>query len=266
VCLQIKAFNLSLGSRKILQDINLELGPKDKLGIIGESGSGKTMLAKSLVGMVPRNAKISAEQFKILGCNYSLDSDYAKVKQLAGKSVALILQDAKIALNPIMRTSEHLLESLRLAQPSLETKDYTRKLVKILAEVGLGEHVLTKYPHELSGGMAQRVLIASMLALNPQILIADEITSALDNASAHKVLELIATLTNFYSYSTILISHDLELVKKYCNMIMVMYQGRIVEVISSADLENSKDAYTQFLLNARPNKAKRGQILSEIPC
>ncbi|MFC0140411.1 ABC transporter ATP-binding protein [Erwinia mallotivora] len=226
---------------------------KEKFVIVGESGSGKSLTARSLMQLLPASAKVQADALSFDGIDLRGASEKT-LRQVRGKRVGFILQDPKYSLNPVMTIGQQIAEAWR------EHKGGSRRTamaaaVDLLAQVKIRDpqQVAKRYPHEVSGGMGQRVMIAMMLAPDPELLIADEPTSALDATVQAEILRLIDDLVSQRGMGLILISHDLPLVSHFCDRVAVMHAGRIVEMLNAADLHQAQHPYTQGLLACLPS-------------
>lgn len=226
---------------------------KEKFAIVGESGSGKSLTARSLMQLLPGNAEVNADTLRFDGIDLRGASEKT-LRQIRGRRVGFILQDPKYSLNPVMTIGQQIAEAWR------EHKGGSRKAA-MQAAIGLLEQVkirdaaavALRYPHEVSGGMGQRVMIAMMLAPDPELLIADEPTSALDATVQAEILRLIDDLVSARGMGLILISHDLPLVSHFCDRVAVMYAGRIVEQLDARQLHQAQHPYTQGLLACLPS-------------
>ncbi len=257
----IEAKNLSIGFidedtkdlQNVVDNISFHLNQGEILGVVGESGSGKSMSALSIMGLLPKDAVTSGEiYFDDIDL---LDLDDESLRELKGKEMSMIFQEPMTSLNPSMTVGHQVEEMLIFHEPNLDDISRKEKTIDALREAGLkkGEEIYKKYPHELSGGMRQRVMIAMAMICRPRLLIADEPTTALDVTTQAKILELIKELNNSYGISVILISHDLSVVKKICSRVIVMEEGNIVEEGNIEDIFYSpKEDYTKDLLKAMP--------------
>ncbi len=239
------------GPIRAVDDISFEAG-RERLGIVGESGSGKSTVCRALLGLLGPSAGVSAEHLSFDG------QDLLKLsprgwREIRGLRAGLIMQDPKYSLNPVLTVGTQIAEVFRFRKGMDRVAAWARA-VDSLAEVGIHDanRVVRLYPHEVSGGMGQRVMIAAMLALGPDLLIADEATSALDATVAARVLALLDDLVTRHGMGLILVSHDLGLVGRFCDRVLVMYRGRIVEVVEAGRLEHACHPYTRALLAARP--------------
>ncbi|WP_119307746.1 ABC transporter ATP-binding protein [Cohaesibacter haloalkalitolerans] len=234
-----------------VRGISFSLG-KERLGIVGESGSGKSMTGRALLRLIRRPGIVEADRMEILGQDIMAMPEKA-MRQLRGRDISMVMQDPKYSLNPVMRVGEQIVEALSIHE-KVDRKLARQKALDMLEAVVIRdpERVFAAYPHELSGGMGQRVMIAMMLIANPKILIADEPTSALDVSVQIQVLEIMDKLVRERGMGLIFISHDLRLVSNFCDRILIMYGGRIVEICESGKLEEAKHPYTRGLLNSMP--------------
>jgi len=226
---------------------------KEKFAIVGESGSGKSLTARSLMQLLPGSAKVTADRLSFDGIDLRGASE-KKLRQVRGKRVGFILQDPKYSLNPVMTIGQQIAEAWREHKGG-SRREAMKAAIELLAQVKIRdpELVAKRYPHEVSGGMGQRVMIAMMLAPDPELLIADEPTSALDATVQAEILRLIDDLVSQRGMGLILISHDLPLVSHFCDRVAVMYGGRIVEMLQAGDLQQARHPYTQGLLACLPS-------------
>jgi peptide/nickel transport system ATP-binding protein len=235
---------------------------REKLGIVGESGSGKSLTARSILRLLPSSAQLSAERLRFDGIDI-LTANESALRAIRGKRAGLILQDPKFSLNPVMTSGAQIAEAWRTHRGG-SRKLARQAAIDLLAQVQIREpaRVADAYPHELSGGMGQRVMIAMMLAPDPELLIADEPTSALDATVQAEILRLIEDLVSRRGMGLILISHDLPLVSHFCDRVVVMYAGRIVEELPASDLARARHPYTRGLLSCLPALSHRQERLS----
>lgn len=258
--LQIKNLNVGFFNRKvvtnILRDITFDLKKGEVLGIIGESGSGKSITCLSVIKLLPYPGKIISGDIIINGMNITNKDDNWMRKNIRGTLISIILQDPMSALNPTYTIGWQMREALILHKTKLKKQESINILIQTLEKMDMAdpEELLHKYPHQLSGGMVQRVIIATALLSNPSIIIADEPTTSLDVTTQAKVLDLIIDLRNKMKKSIILVSHDLNLISERCNRCIVMYGGMIMEIADSRKiLENSKSPYTDGLVKCIPS-------------
>ncbi|MFA9556473.1 ABC transporter ATP-binding protein [Evansella sp. AB-rgal1] len=247
-----------------VDDVTLTVNKNEVLAIVGESGSGKSAFAFSLMGLHNR-AKIEGEIiFK--GENIA-NASPAKLSKLRGKEMGMIFQDSLSALNPLMVVGSQIDETIFLHNPKISVKERRARVIDLLNKVGIPrpEKVYNQYPHELSGGMRQRVVIAIAIANQPELLIADEPTTALDVTIQSQILDLLGQLKDDMRAGIILITHDLGVVAEMADRVAVMYAGQIVEVADVYSLiENPQHPYTRSLLNSVPSQAEKGSKLHVI--
>ena len=250
-----------------LSGVDLHVNPGETLGIVGESGSGKTMTALSLMGLLPQGGSVSSGQIILDGQDLTKLALKEK-RKLRGTKVGMIFQDPLTSLNPTMKIGLQVCEPLRVHE-KLSKKEALERAVEILKRVGMPrpEVVINNYPHQLSGGMRQRVMIAMALVCKPRILIADEPTTALDVTTQMQILDLIDELHDEYQMGVILITHDLGVVAGHTDRVAVMYAGRIVETAPTKTLfTEPKHRYTSSLMAALPERAlAAGTKLFSIP-
>lgn len=246
------AFPSPRGETEAVRGVSLSLGA-EKLGIVGESGSGKSLTARSLLRLLPRNARIRAERLAFDGIDI-LAANEPVLRRIRGKRAGLILQDPKYSLNPVVTAGSQIAEAWRLHKGGSQ-RAAMAAAIDLLAQVRIRDpaRVAAAYPHELSGGMGQRVMIAMMLAPDPELLIADEPTSALDATVQAEILRLIEDLVSRRGMALMLISHDLPLVSHFCDRVVVMYAGRIVEELAASELHRARHPYTRGLLECLPS-------------
>ncbi|MCW3476041.1 ABC transporter ATP-binding protein [Limobrevibacterium gyesilva] len=245
------SFPTPQGMSHAVRGVSLTLGA-EKMGIVGESGSGKSLTARSILRLLPENARIAADKLTFDGIDV-LRAREGAMRAIRGKRAGLILQDPKYSLNPVMTAGEQIAEAWRTHRKG-SRREALSAAVDLLAQVQIRDprRVAEAYPHELSGGMGQRVMIAMMLAPDPEMLIADEPTSALDATVQAEILRLLEDLVSRRGMALILISHDLPLVSHFCDRVLVMYAGRIVEELRAGDLTHAQHAYTRGLLDCLP--------------
>jgi len=245
------AFSTPTGWAEAVRGVSLTLG-KEKLGIVGESGSGKSLTARSLLRLLPGNARVQADRLAFDGIDVLAASE-RQMRAIRGKRAGLILQDPKYSLNPVMTAGDQVAEAWR-AHKGGSKRAAAQAAVDLLAQVLIRDpaSVAHSYPHELSGGMGQRVMIAMMLAPDPELLIADEPTSALDATVQAEILRLMEDLVSRRGMGLLLISHDLPLVGHFCDRVAVMYAGRVVEELRAGELTHTRHPYTRGLLSCMP--------------
>ncbi len=261
------AFPTRTGLVDAVRGVSLSVG-REKLGIVGESGSGKSTVGRAVMQLLPPQARITADRLSFEGIDL-LTASRAQWRELRGGRIGMVLQDPKYSLNPVMRVSEQIEETLG-DHLQLRGRAARARVLELLAAVRIRDprRVAAAWPHELSGGMGQRVMIAMMLAGEPDLLIADEPTSALDVTVQLQVLAILDDLVSQRGMGLIFISHDLELVATFCDRVAIMYAGRIVEVCRAADLHQAQHPYTRGLLGCLPRldqPQERLQVLKRDP-
>ena len=244
--------------------IDIAIGKQRTLGLVGETGAGKTTTALSIMNLVPDPPGVIKSGSITLEGKDVLKMSDAELEAMRGNDVAMIFQDPMTALNPVMTVGEQIAESLELHQ-TLKPEEALEKAKEMLKLVGIAETRANDYPHQFSGGMKQRVVIAIALACSPKLLIADEPTTALDVTIQAQVLELMKDLINNRDMSMLMITHSLGIVAEICDDMAVMYAGRIVEKGTVDDVFNSmRHPYTEGLFNSLPNLKEQGEMLEPI--
>ena len=247
------AFRQDDGSyNEAVRGVSLTLG-REKLGIVGESGSGKSLTGRSLLGVLPPYARITVDKMEFDGIDLTRASSRQR-RALRGGRMGMILQDPKFSLTPVTQVGRQIVEAIRIGDRRVSGGEARRRAIAMLESVHIRdpERVFGLYPHELSGGMGQRVMIAMMLVREPDLLVADEPTSALDVTVRTQVLSIIDELVTRRGMGLILISHDLNLVSRFCDRVLVMYAGHVVEDLKASDLHNASHPYTRGLLACLP--------------
>ena len=244
-------FPTRTGVVEAVRGVSFTLG-KERLGIVGESGSGKSQTGRAIMGLTPPSARISAERLDFDGIDL-LDAPARQRRELRGKRIAMILQDPKYSLNPVMSIGRQIVETLRTHEKvsAAEARDRALGMLEAV-QIREAGRVFDLHPHEVSGGMGQRAMIAMMLIAGPELLIADEPTSALDVTVQLDILRFLDRLVIDRGMGLIFISHDLRLVSSFCNRVIVMYAGRIVEELPASELAHAEHPYTRGLLNCMP--------------
>ena len=249
----LSAISTRDGNRPILRRVSLTVGVGEVHGVVGESGAGKSTIAKAILGIIPSQVKITGGSINFEGENLLAMSANA-LRSLLGRDIALVPQDPSTALNPSRRIDAQLTDGLRLKR-GLSTHEARQRALALLEEVQIRdpERVLRSYPHQLSGGMRQRVLIAAAFGLEPKLVIADEPTTALDVTVQKQILRLIRLLQERHGTSVLFVSHDLGVVAKICDRLTVLYMGRAMEQGTAEEvLSAPRHAYTKALLAANP--------------
>jgi len=234
-----------------LRGVSLSLKPGERLGVVGESGSGKSLTARAIMGLLPARAHIHSGSITLEDTNLVSLPD-AAMARIRGRRVAMVYQNPLTSLNPIKRIGAQLTEALRL-MPDVSRREALQRARELLTEVGIPRPAerLASYPHELSGGMRQRVMIAMALAEEPAVLIADEATTSLDVTTQARILDLLDSVVSRRSLAVILITHDLGVASRFCETINVMYAGRIVEKSPARRFfETPRHPYSQKLIAA----------------
>lgn len=248
------SFHTYLGKVKAVQGVSFCLDKGEALGIVGESGSGKSVTMMSIMKLLPDNGEIEVDSIKFLDKNLT-KLDNKEMENIRGNEIGMVFQDPMTSLNPVLKIGYQLAEPL-IKHKHINKKDANKKVVEMLKLVGIpsAEKRINQYPHEFSGGMRQRAMIAMALICNPKLLIADEPTTALDVTIQAQIIELMKDLKSKINMSIILITHDLGIVADLCSRINVMYGGMIIEKGSTRDIfYNSKHPYTWGLLRSIPN-------------
>ncbi|WP_121660743.1 ABC transporter ATP-binding protein [Metabacillus litoralis] len=257
--------------RKYVSTINgvsFNVMPGETVGIVGESGCGKSVTSLSVMGLLPKEysqlGENSSIEFNGKVINGLSDLDYQRIR---GNEIAMIFQDPMSSLNPVLTIGYQMVEMIR-NHTDLNKKQANAKAAEMLEKVGIprANQILTEYPHQLSGGMRQRVMIAMALSCNPKLLIADEPTTALDVTIQAQILDLMRTLQKEFNTAIMLITHDLGVVAEVCDRVIVMYAGRVVEEATVAEIfNNPKHPYTKGLLESIPSLSDEKDRLHAIP-
>lgn len=243
-----------------VRGVSFELG-REKLAIVGESGSGKSTVGRALLRLHPAKARIVADRMQFGDVDLRSVSE-AEMRGIRGKRISMIMQDPKYSLNPVVCVGDQIAEAWLTHHPGKKTEAKAKVLEMLdVVRIRQPERVYDLYPHEISGGQGQRIMIAMMLITDPELVIADEPTSALDVSVRLQVLGLLDDLVQSRGLGLIFISHDINLVRSFCDRVLVMYAGRVVESIAAHDLDNAKHPYTQGLINALPDIHHRRPVL-----
>ncbi len=261
--LKIRELSVRFGRAALpaVQSVSLDIRA-ERVGVVGESGSGKSTLGRAIMRLLPPSARVDATTLDFEGAPL-LSRSEKTMRSLRGNRIALIMQDPRYSLNPVLKVGKQVAEAAILHQKIGKKAAYDRA-AEMLAKVRIADVARTMelYPHQISGGMGQRVMIAMMLLAKPRLVIADEPTSALDVSVRGDVLRLLDELVRENNSALLLISHDIRMVASFCEKILVMYQGRVVETLTN--LEDAKHPYTKGLIAAMPdpkNPVRRLQVL-----
>jgi peptide/nickel transport system ATP-binding protein len=249
------------GYVEAVRGVSFQLG-RERLGIVGESGSGKSQTGRAILGLTAPEGRVTAQRLQFHGTDL-LHCSPRQRRELRGGRIAMVLQDPKFSLNPVMTIGDQIIETLQ-AHSRVSGREARQAALAALESVQIDDpaRVCRLYPHEVSGGMGQRAMIAMMLIANPELLIADEPTSALDVTVQLQVLAILDGLVRQRGMGLIFISHDLRLVSTFCDRILVMYAGKVVEEIAAGGLADARHPYTLGLLNCLP---KLGQPRHPLP-
>jgi peptide/nickel transport system ATP-binding protein len=254
--LEVEDLSISFPGRsqvtRAVRNASFTLG-RERLGIVGESGSGKSTTGRALLGLIAHPGIVTARKMEFAGIDLTSRSE-REWQSLRGRRMSMVMQDPKYSLNPVMQVGRQISETCRLHLGS-DSGDARRRTLAMLEAVKIRDPDLVYhlYPHQLSGGMGQRVMIAMMLVAEPDLLIADEPTSALDVTVQNEVLRILDGLVRDRGMGLIFISHNLTVVSSFCDRVLIMYGGRIVEECSARDLRNAKHPYTRALIAAAPS-------------
>ena len=245
------AFPTRSGMTEAVRGVSFTLG-REKLGIVGESGSGKSMTGRSILRLVPPPGRVTADRLAFRGEDL-LAAPEKRLRGIRGRHIAMVMQDPKYSLNPVMTVGRQIAEAYRVHSRA-GAAEAKRRTLEMLAAVRIRdpERVYDRYPHEVSGGMGQRIMIAMMLIPDPDLLIADEPTSALDVTVQMQVLAILDDLCSQRGMGMIFVSHDLNLVASFCDRILIMYAGRVVESCRASELQAATHPYTRGLLASLP--------------
>ena len=239
------------GPSEVVRGVSFTLG-RERLGIVGESGSGKSQTGRAILGLTPPPGVMTAKRLDFDGIDLR-SATSAQWRSLRGARLSMVMQDPKFSLNPTMTIGRQLTEMLRFhARMSAAEKNRAALAMLEAVQIRDPDRVFRAYPHELSGGMGQRAMIAMMLVTEPDLLIADEPTSALDVTVQVEVLRILDRLVRDRGMGLIFVSHDLRLVGSFCDRVLVMYAGRVVEELKASDLDKATHPYTRGLMNCLP--------------
>ncbi len=244
-------FATAKGPVHAVRGVSFDLG-RERLGIVGESGSGKSQTGRALLRLTAGNGRIAAEKMMFGGMDL-MRANARTMRGIRGSRISMIMQDPKYSLNPVLTVGAQIAESCRRHE-NVSRSEAKKRALAMLETVRIREpeKVYSLYPHQVSGGMGQRIMIAMMLITNPEVMIADEPTSALDVTVQMQVLSLLDDMVRERGMGLVLISHDLHLVSSFCDRVLVMYGGRIMETLDAKRLDEARHPYTRGLLNCLP--------------
>src|SRR5215217_2695698 len=245
------SFPTHRGRVEVVKGISFDVG-RERLGIVGESGSGKSMTGRAILKLIRKPGLVTADRLEFDGIDLR-DRSEKQMRSIRGARISMVMQDPKYSLNPVMTVGEQIAEAL-VTHEKLPRGEVNERILAMLDAVRIDDpkRVAGLYPHEVSGGMGQRVMIAMMLIPEPELLIADEPTSALDVTVQAQLLVLIDELIRRRGMGLILISHNLNLIASFCDRVVVLYAGRIMESLKASELASARHPYTQGLLACRP--------------
>ncbi|CDO40542.1 peptide ABC transporter ATP-binding protein [Bartonella henselae] len=245
------SFPTTRGVLEAVRGVSFSVG-KEKIGIVGESGSGKSMTGRAILKLSPRTAIVKAKKMRFDDVDL-LSASESRMQTIRGKRISMILQDPKYSLNPLVRIGDQIMEAYCIHH-RVSKVEAREKTISMLESVHIRdpEHVMRLFPHEISGGMGQRVMIAMMLIPEPDLIIADEPTSALDVTVRCQVLSVLDELVTKSGTGLIFISHDLNMIADFCDRVLVMYAGRVLEELPARDLSCACHPYTKALLASLP--------------
>lgn len=243
--------------KEAVRGISFNIQPGERWGLVGESGSGKSVTAMAITGLIERSIVEMRGQVLFEGRDFTKCSR-SDLRSIHGKDIGMVFQEPMTSLNPLMRVGKQIEETLKI-HTDIPPEERKRLALEAMEQVGLPEPEITynKYPHQLSGGQRQRAIIASAMIIRPKLLVCDEPTTALDVTVQKQILELLYELSEKYNVAILLISHDLNVVRRLCENVAVMFKGEIVEQGSTEDIfHNPKDDYTKRLIAAIPKRKR----------
>lgn len=259
-------YKTDLETVKAVNGINIAIKKKSTFGLVGETGAGKTTTARSIIRLLPSVGHVTSGTIEFEDRNL-LELPEAEMRLFRGDKIAMVFQDPMTSLNPVMSVGDQIAETIKIHNPQLDKAEVGRRVEATLAMVGILPSRKVEYPHQFSGGMKQRVIIAMALACEPQLLIADEPTTALDVTIQAQVLMMIKDLRDRLGTSMLMITHDLGIVAKICDDVGIMYAGEIVEAGTVQDIFEGKNhhPYTEGLFGSIPNLKSKAKRLNAIP-
>lgn len=263
--LAVEDLSVHIGAAHVLRGVSFQVAPGEAVGLVGETGSGKTMTVRAVTGLLPSiKGRITAGEVTIEGADVTAASE-KEWRRWQGKTLALVPQASMSSLSPLRRVAGQLAETIRRVDPKSDVEAEVRALLQSV-RLEPSKELLRRYPHELSGGMRQRVMIALALAVKPRLLIADEPTTAVDVAVRGSILELLRELRNERNLALVMVSHDIGAIAAATDEIVVMYGGRSVETGRTQEvLADPRHPYTKALLAALPHRSPAGKPLPVVP-
>ena len=253
-------FNIRAGTVRAVDGVDLEIAEGEKLGLVGESGSGKTTTALAIMRMIKPPGEIASGTISLDGRDLVSLSE-PEMRSVRGNDVAMVPQAAMNALNPVRRVSDQMLDGLRDHGVNESREQMQERLTTLMSQVGLNSNVLSLFPHELSGGMKQRVTIAMAICHKPRLILADEPTSALDVVVQRQVMETLESVRSEIGAAVILVGHDMGLMAQFADRIGVMYAGKLVELATVEQIfANPRHPYTRLLISSLPDTAGKRRL------
>lgn len=260
--LEIKNLNIFFRNYLYIEDLNFFVNKGEIFSIVGESGSGKTLTGLAIINLLPDH--FSATGKVLFKSKNLLELDLTEIRKIRGKEISYIFQDPSASLNPVLKVGDQVSE-IFIYHLGLSKKEAEKKVNEIFQKLKI-PHVIKSYPHQLSGGMKQRVMIAIAVALQPEIIIADEPTTAVDVTVQEEILDLLFLITKNENKSLILITHDINILGEYADRVMVMYAGRVMEIAKVESIfKDALHPYTKALVECVPNRGKIKGIPGQIP-
>jgi peptide/nickel transport system ATP-binding protein len=249
------------GDVQAVRGVSFDLG-REKLGIVGESGSGKSQTGRAILGLIAGRGIVRAERMEFDGMDLR-NASAKTLRAIRGNRISMIMQDPKYSLNPVMTVGRQIEEAYQVhtRASKIEARERAMEMLKAV-RIRNPDRVYGAYPHEVSGGMGQRIMIAMMMIPDPDIIIADEPTSALDVTVQMQVLAILDDMVTQRGMALIFISHDLNLVASFCDRVLIMYAGQVMEVREARDLHNAEHPYTRGLLECLPRIDAHGESLA----
>jgi peptide/nickel transport system ATP-binding protein len=258
-------YRTEAGAIRALDDVSLSLEKMRMLGVVGESGSGKSTLGLSVIRLLPPTGSIVKGRIMLDGKDL-VEMSEEEIEEVRGRRIGYVFQDPLTSLNPVKRIKDHFVELITNHEPDTPVELAVERTSELLSQVGISPERMNEYPHQFSGGMRQRIMIGLAVALKPELIIADEPTTALDVIVQAKILDLLNDMQRTYNAAVVLITHNLGIVLERCDTIVVMYAGQVVESGSSDDIYDSPlHPYTRALLETTPNVELNGQTPKAIP-